>query len=104
MGFIAIRPLYEGILTDERATAREGDRFTAVEHAPALARRRKIAEAFRDEIGEPMTVFAICFALAGPVVASLVVGLNRPEQVDGIARAVEPSPSQQMVRRPGMFC
>jgi aryl-alcohol dehydrogenase-like predicted oxidoreductase len=100
MGFIAIRPLYEGILTDERATPREGDRFTAPEHAPALARRRKIAEAFHDEIGESMTAFAIRFALAEPVVASLVVGLNRPEQVDGIARAIEgPSPSRQVVRR-----
>ncbi len=100
MGFIAIRPSYAGILTDERATARKGDRFTAVEHAPALARRRKIAETFRDEIGESMTALAIRFALAEPVVASLVVGLNCPEEVDGIARAVEgPSPSRQMVRR-----
>jgi hypothetical protein len=38
--------------------------------------------------------------LAEPVVASLVVGLNRPEQVDGIAKAVEgPPPSRQVVRR-----
>ena len=100
LGFIAIRPLYEGILTDERATPREGDRFADPQYAPALARRRTIAEAFRNEIGESLTAFALRFALAEPVVASLVVGLNRPEQVDGIAEAVEGSPpSRELVRR-----
>ncbi len=100
LGFIAIRPLYEGILTDERATPREGDRFADPQYAPALARRRNIAEAFRNEIGESLTAFALRFALAEPVVASLVVGLNRPEQVDGIAEAVEGSPpSRELVRR-----
>jgi len=100
MGFIAIRPLYEGILTDERATPREGDRFADPRYAPALAARRRIADAFRHEIGESMTAFAVRFALAEPVVASCVVGLNRPEQVDGIATAIEgPCPSRVVVRR-----
>ena len=100
MGFIAIRPLYEGILTDERATPRKGDRFADPQYAAALAKRGKIAEAFRTEIGESMTAFAVRFALAEPLVASLVVGLNRPEQVDGIAKAVEgPCPPRDVVRR-----
>jgi aryl-alcohol dehydrogenase-like predicted oxidoreductase len=92
--------LYEGILTDERAAPRKGDRFADPQYGPALAKRGKIAEAFRNEIGESMTAFAIRFALAEPLVASLVVGLNRPEQVDGIARAAEgPCPPRDVVRR-----
>jgi aryl-alcohol dehydrogenase-like predicted oxidoreductase len=100
MGFIAIRPLYEGILTDERATPAAGDRFADPQYAPALAKRRKIAEAFRSEIGTSMTAFALRVALAEPVVASLVVGLNRPEQVDGILKALDrPLLSREVVRR-----
>ncbi len=100
MGFIAIRPLYEGILTDERAAPREGDRLADPRYAPALAARRKIAEAFRLEIGESLTAFAVRFALAEPIVASCVVGLNRPEQVDGIIKAIaEPCPSREVLRR-----
>jgi aryl-alcohol dehydrogenase-like predicted oxidoreductase len=100
MGFIAIRPLYEGILTDERANPRPGDRFADPRYAPALAKRQKIAETFRAEIGESMTAFAIRFALGHPIVGSLVVGLNRPEQVVGLANAVDgPLPSLDVVRR-----
>ena len=100
MGFIAIRPLYEGILTDERAVPRAGDRFADPQYAPALTTRRKIAEAFRSEIGESMTAFALRVVLAEPVVASLVVGLNRPEQVDGIVEALDGPPlSREVVRR-----
>ncbi|HTU02896.1 MAG TPA: aldo/keto reductase [Candidatus Sulfotelmatobacter sp.] len=100
LGFIAIRPLYEGVLTDERAAPRAGDRVADPQYAPALSKRRKIVEAFRDEIGESLTSFALRCALAAPVVASLVVGLNRPEQVDGIVQAIEgPCPPPEMVRR-----
>lgn len=86
MGFICIRPLYQGILTDQRTDPDllpEGDRFCGKEHADDFAKRRKIVERFRDEIGGSMTSFAIRFALAPPIVASLVVGLNTPEQVQG---------------------
>ena len=100
MGFIAIRPLYEGLLTDERATPVAGDRFADPQYAPALAKRRQIADTFRREIGGSMTAFALRAALAAPVVASLVVGLNRPEQVEGIVRALDgPAPSPEVVRR-----
>jgi aryl-alcohol dehydrogenase-like predicted oxidoreductase len=100
MGFIAIRPLFEGILTDERATPRPGDRFADPQYAPALAARQKIAETFRNEIGGSMTAFALKAALAAPVVASLVVGLNRPEQVESTLKAIEgPAPSRDVVRR-----
>jgi len=103
MGFIAIRPLHGGILTDERADQAllpEGDRFADAQNAPDFAKRSKIAETFREEIGGSMTHFAIRFALAAPIVASVVVGLNTVAQVDGIIAAVEADfPSMATVKK-----
>ena len=91
MGFLCIRPLYQGILTDERAPdrMRADDRFIDAAFEKDLARRAAIAAAFADDIGDSMTGFALRCALAAPVVASVIVGLNTPEQVDGLAGAVE---------------
>jgi len=102
MGFLCIRPLCEGILTDARDPARMGpdDRFRDAEYAGVLAKRAKVAEAFAAEIGGSMTAFAIRFALASPLVASVIVGLNTPAQVEGIAAAVEGDlPSPRLVAR-----
>jgi aryl-alcohol dehydrogenase-like predicted oxidoreductase len=103
MGFLSIRPLYQGILTDRRS-GQEGlaadDRFRDPKFAEDFAKRAKVAEVFADEIGESMTGFALRFALASPVVASLIVGLNSPEQVEGTVAAVEaPLPSPRIVSR-----
>lgn len=95
MGFVAIRPLYQGILTTERAEREsliEGDRLAGEKFAGDFAKRARIADAFRDEIegsSGSMTGFAIRFALAAPVVASVVVGLNTPEQVEGVVAAAD---------------
>ena len=92
MGFIAIRPLYQGILTDERADQKSlaaGDRFGEEQYVQDFAKRARIAEEFREEIGGSMTSFALRFALAHPLVASLVVGLNTPAQVAGVVKALE---------------
>jgi aryl-alcohol dehydrogenase-like predicted oxidoreductase len=98
MGFLCIRPLYEGILTDARDPARmqAGDRFAEPRYAKDLARRARIAETFAAEIGASMTAFAVRFSLASPLVGSVIVGLNSPAQVAGIVAAVEgdlPNPS-----------
>ena len=92
MGFIAIRPLYQGILTDQRSDHKllsQGDRFASAEYADDFEKRRKIVEVFDEEIAESMTSFAIRFTLATPLVASVVIGLNTPEQVKGIVGALE---------------
>lgn len=95
MGFIAIRPLYQGILTTERADREslpEGDRLAGEKFASDFALRAKVAEAFREEIGGSsgsMTAFAIRFALAAPIVASVVVGINTPKQAEGVVAAAE---------------
>lgn len=103
MGFIAIRPLYQGILTDQRneqASLPATDRFADEKFARDFAKRKQIAQTFREEIGESMTRFAIRFALASPVVASVVVGMNRPEQVDGVVSALEDElPSLKTVKK-----
>ena len=102
-GSIAIRPLYQGILTDNRTDQQslpEGDRCAGERFAPDFAKRQKIAEAFGEEIGDSMTSFAVRFALAAPVVASVVVGLNTPEQIAGIVKALEGSfPSAATVEK-----
>ena len=103
MGFVSIRPLYQGILTDERgdrASLRPGDRFADEKYTADFAKRDAIAACFREEIGGSMTRFAIRFTLAAPPVASVVVGLNTPEQVDGIVAALaEDLPSMETVRK-----
>jgi len=98
MGFLCIRPLYQGILTDARDPARmaAADRFRDPKHAEDMAKRAKVAEAFAAEIGASMTAFALRFALASPLVASVIVGLNSPAQVEGVVAAIEgelPDPS-----------
>ncbi|MBL6945371.1 MAG: aldo/keto reductase [Rhodospirillales bacterium] len=103
MGFLCIRPLYQGILTDQRsgqAGLGADDRFSDPKFADDFAKRAKIVEAFGDEIGDSMTDFAIRFALATPVVGSVIVGLNSPEQAEGIIAATEkPLPSPRIVSR-----
>jgi len=103
MGFLAIRPLWRGLLTDKRpdqASLAAGDRLVGDENKWLFARRAKIVETFRAEIGDSMTSFAIRLALASPLVASVVVGLNTPEQVDEMVAIAseEPLPAGTLER------
>ncbi len=102
MGFLCIRPFYQGILTDARDPDRMAadDRFRDSKYADDFAKRAKVAEAFAVEIGGSMSSFALRFALASPVVGSLIVGLNSPAQVEGVVAAVaEPPLSPRIVTR-----
>jgi aryl-alcohol dehydrogenase-like predicted oxidoreductase len=88
MGFLAIRPLLEGVLTDRRPSQEalaEGDRLKEPQHAAAFRQRAALADALADEIGSSMTRFAMRFPLLSPVVASVIVGLNTPQQVEAVA-------------------
>ena len=92
MGFLCIRPLYQGILVDGRdtqATLAEGDRFRDPKFAEDFAKRARVAEVFKEEIGDSMTRFATRFSLAHPLVASIIVGLNSPAQVEGTIAALD---------------
>lgn len=96
-GFLTIRPLYQGILTDRWESF---DDLPADHHLnkPAnraeFEKRRLIAECFAEEIaGEEgqgsMTQFALRFPLFSEVNASVITGLNTEAQVLGAVKALE---------------
>ena len=90
-GFFCIRPFMAGLLTDRRADRTqlpEGDRMLAESWGPAYERVEILKSAFDWDIGG-WTRFAIQFALVHPIVTSLIVGLNTPEQVDEVLDAAD---------------
>lgn len=103
MGFLCIRPLHEGVLTDGRpsqAALAEGDRLKGPRHADAFRRRAAVADAFADEIDGSMTRFALRFPLFSPLVASVVVGLNTEAQVaEAVAMMDGVRPRPELVAR-----
>jgi aryl-alcohol dehydrogenase-like predicted oxidoreductase len=85
-GFFCIRPFMGGLLTDrriDRSQLPEGDRFGAETWDAAYERLGILKSALGDGVTS-WTAFAIRFALIHPIVTSLIVGLNSPEQVDGV--------------------
>lgn len=102
-GFLAIRPLAAGVLTDKRsgwAALPEGDRLKIDGFREHFRRRAAIEATFGDEIGASMSRFAIRFPLFSPVCASVVVGLNTPAQVEEIARHVaDVTPQPALIER-----
>ncbi|MAE64664.1 MAG: hypothetical protein CMJ18_10395 [Phycisphaeraceae bacterium] len=103
MCFLPFRPLYQGILTDERANRSalpDGDRCATAQYDPAYARLDLLKREFADEIGDSMTGFALRFALAHPAVTSVILGLNRVDQVDSTIRALDhPIPGAEILSR-----
>lgn len=96
-GFLAIRPLFEGVLTDrftDHAAVPNDHRLAAEKYADAFAQRARIARAV-PEAQASMTRFAVRFPLMSANCASVVVGLNTEAQVDEIcsyAQGVSPNP------------
>lgn len=87
MGFLAIRPLMEGVLTNNRPSQEalaDDHRLTDPRHAPTFRERTAVADAFKGEIGRSMTRFALRFPLCSPLVASIIVGLYTPQQVEAV--------------------
>lgn len=100
-GFFCIRPFMGGLLTTPRADREQlpaGDRLLDEKWQPAYARLALLQEALGDT--ESLTAFAIKFALIHPIVTSLIVGLNSPEQVDEILDAADGNyPDRQVFDR-----
>lgn len=97
-GFLAIRPLFEGVLTDRYSSQEEvpkGHRLQDDKYASSFAQREAIAEAI-PEAREGMTAFAIRFSLMSAHCASVIVGMNTEDQVNQIcdyAQNVTPDPA-----------
>jgi aryl-alcohol dehydrogenase-like predicted oxidoreductase len=90
-GFFCIRPFMGGLLTDRRADRARlptGDRFRETGWDAAYERFESLSSAFSDRVTS-WTQFAIKFALSHPIVTSLIVGMNTPEQVDAVLDAAD---------------
>ena len=101
-GFFCIRPFMAGLLTDQRAERTqlpEGDRMLAENWEAAYERLEILKPAFGED-ARRWTRFAIKFALIHPIVTSLIVGLNTPEQVDEVLDAVDGNyPDQEVFHK-----
>lgn len=90
-GFIGIRGLMGGLLTDarvDRGRLPAGDRYAD----PVWDRSYEQLDALRAAIGEPVpswTDLATRFAVADPRIASTVVGINSPEQLRDVLAVLE---------------
>ena len=90
-GFFCIRPFMAGLLTDQRigrSRLAAADRFQDERWDATYERLDLLKAAFGADITS-WTAFAIKFALAHPIVTSLIVGLNSVAQVDGVLDAAD---------------
>lgn len=88
-GFFCIRPFMAGLLTDQRADRSRleaGDRLVDASNDAAYERLALLESSLNLQV-ESWTAFAVKFALIHPLVTSLIVGLNTPEQVDQVIAA-----------------
>ena len=91
MGFIGIRPLAAGLLTDRRVnrdTLTDDDRMKDAQFDRFYDQLAKLKEQLLQE-PKSWTAFALRFALSDPRIASTVVGINTPKQLRGALEAVE---------------
>lgn len=96
-GFLTIRPLYQGILTDRWETfddIPDGHHLKKDANRAEYEKRRLVAEEFAEEIAGDegkgsMTRFALRFPLFSEVNASVIAGLNTEAQVLDAVAAVE---------------
>ncbi len=106
-GFIGIRGLMAGLLTDrrhDRNALPEGDRFADDEYRRAYDQ----LDALKAKLTEPVeswTNLALRFSIADDTIASTVVGINSPEQLHGVLDALDgPRPSAQMIAAAHEVC
>lgn len=97
-GFLAIRPLLQGVLTDRTRSERGPNHpLSRPQFDGYFADREKLERTFPDIGGRGLTRFAIRFPLLNPNCASVIVGLNREDQVAAICDAtadVSPDPGE----------
>lgn len=108
MGFIGIRPLMGGLLTDariDRSALPPGDRMLDPSWDRAYDQLAEVRAIVEPEIGRGRTApswtsFALKFSLVDPIIASTVVSINTPEQLLEVLAAVEgPRPDPALLPR-----
>ena len=106
MGFIGIRPLMAGLLSDariDRTALPPGDRMLEASWDRAydqLAEARTLVDPHIGEggIAPSWTSFALKFSLIDPIIASTVVSINSPEQLHEALSALEgPRPDPDLL-------
>ncbi len=91
MGFIGIRPLAGGLLTDRRvnrSSLPEDDRMKNTEWDRVYDQLGELRKELPEE-PDSWTKFSIRFSLAHPLIASTVIGINTPEQLRTAIAALE---------------
>ena len=91
MGFIGIRPFAAGILTDRRVDREKlppDDRFQDSQFDRFYDQLSQLRSRLKED-PQSWTRFAIRFSLSHPVIASTVVGINTPEQLQDILAAAD---------------
>lgn len=99
MGFVGIRPLAAGLLTDrriQRDKLSEDDRLRATHFDRWYDQLAELRAALPSEPSS-WTRFAVQFALAHPSHTSTVVGINSPEQLRTLLEAADGDYSGQEV-------
>lgn len=108
MGFIGIRPLMGGLLTDarlDRTALPAGDRMLDPGWDRAYDQLADARSVVDPEIGEGRTAtswtsLALKFSLVDPIIASTVVSINTPEQLHEVLAALEgPRPDPALLPR-----
>lgn len=97
-GFMAIRPYFEGVLTDKYDSfddLPDDHRLKAEKYRPLFERRNALRDAIPEIQQSGLTAFSLRFPLLSPNCASVVVGLNSEAQVQEaleITEGTEPDP------------
>jgi aryl-alcohol dehydrogenase-like predicted oxidoreductase len=102
MGYFGMKPFLEGLITDERASEvalPEGDPRRNPEWEPYYGRFARLQEELGAEVGS-WTELAVKFALADPLMPSVILSMDTPGQVEGALAAADGNyPDAAFVRR-----
>jgi len=102
MGYVTMRPFYQGLLTDKRADRSrlpEGDRMLDAKWDALYRRFERIQAEIGGEVAS-WSAMAVKFALADPVFASVILSMNTVDQVEAVVAAADGNyPDASLIRR-----
>ena len=102
MGYFAMRPFLQGLITDKRADhvrLPEGDAQRNPEWEPYYGRFARLQEELGAKVGS-WSELAVKFTLADPLMPSVILSMNTPEQVESVLAAADGNyPDAAFMRR-----